>query len=158
MSRKLVKQQTELYQISEILGAEFLWTYENSCTHFIYTGKLTDTNKELKIAKEQKKIIVSANWIHACKEQKQHVDEGPYLFSNTKAAARRSSVPKKAHTEEPLQIIETATVPKKKDTNEIENLPNKEINMKENVLREEPQLTEQPAHFETSHRENIEVI
>lgn len=49
VSRKLVKQQTELGQIAQYLGAEFLWTYDESCTHFIYAGKLSDTNKELKV-------------------------------------------------------------------------------------------------------------
>jgi hypothetical protein len=81
VSRKLVKQQTDLFKIAESLGAHFLCIYDESCTHFIYSGKLSDNNKELKIAKEEKKIIVSPNWVYACKEQGQHVDESLYAIS-----------------------------------------------------------------------------
>ncbi len=90
VSRKLIKQQTELYQIANSLGAEFIFKYDNSCTHFIYTGKLTDTNKELKVAREEKKIIVSPNWIYACREQGQYVDENLYTFQNNNQSAKQS--------------------------------------------------------------------
>lgn len=89
VSRKLVKQQTEIYQVAECLGAEFLWTYNETCTHFIYAGKLSDTNKELKTAKEQNKHIVNVNWIYACKEHGRLVSEAEYAIQ---ANAKRASV------------------------------------------------------------------
>jgi hypothetical protein len=51
VSKKLIKKQSEIYQIAEELGADFLWAYDESCTHFIYSGKLTDPNRELKFAR-----------------------------------------------------------------------------------------------------------
>jgi len=80
VSRKLVKQQTELGNIAQSLGAEFLWTYDDSCTHFIYAGKLTDTNKELKVAREQGKVILNASWLYECKEKGEMVDVSAYLL------------------------------------------------------------------------------
>jgi len=92
VSRKLVKEQTQLGQIAQALGAEFLWTYDDTCTHFIYAGKLTDTNKELKVAKEGRKVIVSANWLYECKEKAAAVDEALFLVGGSSAMKGRASV------------------------------------------------------------------
>ena len=113
VSRKLVKQQTELYEQAILLGAEFLWNYDESSTHFIYSGKLTDTNKELKIAKEQKKHIVSPNWLLACKEQRQHVDESLYALSMTSSA--KSLIQKRSSLTRSSTLTPKAMTPAKSD-------------------------------------------
>jgi len=50
LCKKLIKQQSDVYAICEELGAELLWAYDKTVTHFIYSGKLTDTYKELRVA------------------------------------------------------------------------------------------------------------
>jgi hypothetical protein len=64
--RKLSKSQLELNAIVEEMGGYFMWIYSNTCTHFVYSGELTDNNKELRLAKEQNKPIVSPYWLYAC--------------------------------------------------------------------------------------------
>ena len=78
VSKKLSKQQFELNNLAKALGGDFIWTYKQSCTHVVYRGEINDNNKELSLAIEQNKIIVSPYWLYACQEQKQRVDEASY--------------------------------------------------------------------------------
>lgn len=96
VSKKLAKNQTELSTIVESLGGDFMWIYNQTCTHFIYTGKISDNNKELRVAKEQNKIIVSPYWLYACQEQKEMVDEAlyPCTYNPSKCAVVTSRTPK----------------------------------------------------------------
>ncbi len=80
VSKKLLKYQAELFHLVEYLGGDFSWTYNHLCTHFIYTGYLTDNNKELRMALDEKKIIISPNWLYECQEQNRFVDEEEYLI------------------------------------------------------------------------------
>jgi hypothetical protein len=69
---------------------EFLWTYDDTCTHFIYPGKLADADKELQVAKEGLKVILSADWLFECKEE---VDEALFLVGgSTKECASISGM------------------------------------------------------------------
>ena len=133
VSRKLVKQQTELYEQAILLGAEFLWNYDESSTHFIYSGKLTDTNKELKIAKEQKKHIVSPNWLLACKEQRQHVDESLYALSMTSSA--KSLIQKRSSLTRSSTLTPKAMTPAKSDVLPKEKSPVKEDSFMEDTVK-----------------------
>jgi hypothetical protein len=96
VSKKLAKNQAELNNIVETLGGDFIWIYNQSCTHVIYSGKANENNKELRLAKEQNKIIVAPHWLYACQEQKQRVDESqyPYTYNPSKCAVVASRTPK----------------------------------------------------------------
>nr|XP_006821607.1 PREDICTED: DNA topoisomerase 2-binding protein 1-like [Saccoglossus kowalevskii] len=78
VSRKLIKKQNEYNNIAAALNAEYLWTYDSRCTHFIHQGRSNDTSKDYKLAKEQKKHIVSPHWLSACKDENKHIDESLY--------------------------------------------------------------------------------
>ncbi len=75
VSNKLVKYQSELYKKVENLGGDFVWTFSDEFTHFIYQGRLTDNNNELKIAREKNKIIVTPQWLDECEQQNKRVKE-----------------------------------------------------------------------------------
>jgi hypothetical protein len=45
VSKKLSHMQEQLNSLALDLGAEYRWTFDQSCTHFIYQGKATDANK-----------------------------------------------------------------------------------------------------------------
>ena len=96
ISKKLAKSQSELNTIVELLGGDFMWIYNKTCTHLVYTGKLTDNNKELRSAKEKNIAIVSPYWLYACQEQKQRVDESfyPRTYNPSKCAVVTSRTPK----------------------------------------------------------------
>ena len=107
--KKLVKQQGELFQIAGCLGAEFIWSYNDTCTHFIYSGKFTDNNKELRAAREHKKIIVSPHWLYACKEQVRRVDESLFsvTFDNSgKKPVTGASFPEFKIPDQPAKIVD----------------------------------------------------
>ncbi|XP_070547179.1 DNA topoisomerase 2-binding protein 1-like isoform X2 [Ptychodera flava] len=78
VSKKVSKQQSEYNNLAESLGAEYIWTYDKTCTHFIYKGRNNDNSKEYKLAKEQGKYIVSPLWLKACQDENKHVDESLY--------------------------------------------------------------------------------
>ena len=112
VSKKLAKTQAELNNIVETLGGDFFWIYNQSCTHFIYSGKANDSNKELRLAKEQNKIIVSPYWLYACQEQKQRADETqyPYTYNPSKCAVVTSRTPKVSIAGDKAQGLSTPNV------------------------------------------------
>ncbi|XP_022099813.1 DNA topoisomerase 2-binding protein 1-like isoform X2 [Acanthaster planci] len=78
VSKKLVAQQAEYNAVAVSLGAEFRWTFDDTCTHFIFKGRNNDTSKEFRAAKEKGMSIVSPFWLLACEEEERHVDEASY--------------------------------------------------------------------------------
>jgi hypothetical protein len=90
--KNLLKDQVDLYQIVESLGGDFSWTYSEDCTHFIYNGKLSDANKELKVAKDEAKIVVRPSWLYDCQKQVKHVDEHQHLISNRTSMIKANTV------------------------------------------------------------------
>ncbi|XP_078332044.1 DNA topoisomerase 2-binding protein 1-like isoform X2 [Crassostrea virginica] len=94
VSKKLSGQQAELNDLVAELGGDYKWQYDATCTHFIFQGKANDTTKEFRIAREQKKKIVSPLWIRMCKEQNAKVDES--LFPHTYNPNLTLSMVKKA--------------------------------------------------------------
>ena len=44
-------------------------------THLVFVGKLNDLTKEFRTARDDKKQIVSPEWIKMCNEEKRHVEE-----------------------------------------------------------------------------------
>ncbi|KAK7092342.1 hypothetical protein V1264_008097 [Littorina saxatilis] len=81
VSKKLGVNQTEYNRIVVELGGDYTWQYTDSCTHFIFQGRVNDLNKEYRLAKSQGKIIVSPHWLYACVEQRLRVDESMYPHS-----------------------------------------------------------------------------
>ncbi|GAB1609328.1 DNA topoisomerase 2-binding protein 1-like [Argonauta hians] len=81
VARKLSGKQSVYNDIALSLGADYTWTYDDSCTHFIFQGKQNDTNREFRCARDQQKTIVSPYWLMMCKEQNGYVDES--LFPHT---------------------------------------------------------------------------
>ncbi len=114
ISKKLAKSQSELNTIVELLGGDFMWIYNKTCTHLVYSGKLTDNNKELRLAKEQNISIVSPYWLYACQEQKQRVDESlfPCTYNPSKCAVVTSRTPKVSLNERQQQYLSTPVTSK----------------------------------------------
>ncbi|KAG8198438.1 hypothetical protein JTE90_022176 [Oedothorax gibbosus] len=78
ISKKLVKMQTEIIEIVAALGGDYVWTYDSSCTHYVFAGKANDLTKEFREARSQGKKIVCPQWVYACKETQTLVDEELY--------------------------------------------------------------------------------
>jgi hypothetical protein len=76
------KEQVEFYDLVVQLGGNFLWNYNSSCTHFIYSGHINDNNSELNTAKKENKIIVTPEWLYECQIQNERVSESLYLIGN----------------------------------------------------------------------------
>ena len=86
VSKKLSHMQEQLNSVALELGAEYRWTFDVSCTHFIYQGKATDANKEIKTARNLAKFIVCPEWLYQCAEVDARLDEDqfPYTFDGKK--------------------------------------------------------------------------
>ncbi len=78
--KKLAKNQPELTNIVEALGGDIIKVYKRSCTHVICSGKEKIKNNILESAVKHNKIIVTPEWIFACQEQQQRVDEKLYMY------------------------------------------------------------------------------
>ncbi|GFR12558.1 DNA topoisomerase 2-binding protein 1-A [Trichonephila clavata] len=78
VSKKLADMQNELNEIVASMGGDYQWTYDGSCTHFVFTGKANDLSKEFREARAQGKKIVCPEWVYACKENNVIVDEELY--------------------------------------------------------------------------------
>ncbi|KAK3106422.1 hypothetical protein FSP39_019639 [Pinctada imbricata] len=78
VAKKLSSEQSELNNIVDSLGGDYRWQYDSSCTHFIFQGRANDTTKEFRVARDQKKTIVSPHWLYMCKEQNTRVDESSF--------------------------------------------------------------------------------
>ncbi|XP_033732968.1 LOW QUALITY PROTEIN: DNA topoisomerase 2-binding protein 1-like [Pecten maximus] len=99
VNKKLSSQQSEFNNIVSDLGGDYRWSYDNSCTHYIFQGRTNDTTKEFRLARDQGKIIVSPHWLHMCKEQVARVDES--LFPHTFNPNLSLSVVSSKRTETP---------------------------------------------------------
>ena len=51
-------------------------------THLVFVGKLNDLTKEFRTARDDKKQIVSPEWIKMCNEEKRHVEEVRFFLRN----------------------------------------------------------------------------
>ncbi|XP_013785818.1 DNA topoisomerase 2-binding protein 1-like isoform X2 [Limulus polyphemus] len=98
VSKKLSSKQGELNKIIGLLGGDYCWTYDSKCTHFVYQGKSSDITRELKLAKEQGKHIVCPDWVYACRDENELVDESlfPYSFNPRMSLSGQVST-KKVH-------------------------------------------------------------
>jgi hypothetical protein len=94
VSKKLVKYQSEFYKKVESLGGDFVWTFDDEFTHFIYQGRLNDNNNELQAALEMNRIIVSPEWLDECEKQNTRVNE--HLFELPNGFDRLSMAPNNA--------------------------------------------------------------
>ena len=85
VSKKLSDQQQSLYNAVADLGGDFKWIYDNSVTHFIHLGRVNDTNREFRKARDQKKFIVAPDWVWLCRDDNRRIDEALFPHSyNTK--------------------------------------------------------------------------
>lgn len=78
VSKKLSRKQGDYNAVATAMGAEYQWTFDEKCTHFIFQGKANDTAKEFRLAKSQGKIIVSPHWLLACQEENKRLNEANY--------------------------------------------------------------------------------
>ncbi|ELT90028.1 hypothetical protein CAPTEDRAFT_225496 [Capitella teleta] len=121
VAKKLSKQQRELNALAVGLGAEYIWTYNSKCTHYIFQGRQNDLNKEFRMARDDGKTIVSPHWLNVCAEQNCRVDESlfPHTFNpsmslsvsstpalSTRRSARTRAVCSKGETEAPAPIAD----------------------------------------------------
>ncbi|XP_071943540.1 DNA topoisomerase 2-binding protein 1-like isoform X2 [Antedon mediterranea] len=110
VSMKLSKKFTEYNRIATELGADFRWTYDDGCTHFIYQGKAKDSSKELKIARQQQKYIVSPHWLFACQEERVNVDVSLYPHTyNPKLSLTVSKTPVRSNRRSTRKTILSST-------------------------------------------------
>ncbi|XP_076358286.1 mutagen-sensitive 101 isoform X2 [Tachypleus tridentatus] len=98
VSKKLRSKQGELNKIVGLLGGDYCWTYDSKCTHFVYQGKTSDITRELKLAKDQGKSIVCPDWVYACRDENELVDENlfPYYYNPRMSLSGQVST-KKVH-------------------------------------------------------------
>ncbi|VDP19736.1 unnamed protein product [Soboliphyme baturini] len=78
VSRRLVDQQTKLHKIVTDLGGDYRWKLDSSCTHFVYQGKIRDSGKEYRMAKELALCIVHPDWLYDVDFES--VDPGAYGY------------------------------------------------------------------------------
>ncbi|XP_062515664.1 DNA topoisomerase 2-binding protein 1-like isoform X2 [Corticium candelabrum] len=78
VTKKLAKQQADLHDIAAALGSDYRFTYDESCTHVIHEGRLQSGGKEIRLAKENNKFIVSPHWLFACREGAKHLNEAAF--------------------------------------------------------------------------------
>ncbi|KAK3591402.1 hypothetical protein CHS0354_005324 [Potamilus streckersoni] len=131
VSKKLCSKQAEYNDIVSELGGDYMWTYDSTCTHFIFQGKTNDTSKEFKVAKEHKKIIVSPYWLQMCKEQNARVDESlfPYNYNPnlSLSVVKKLETPKSTRRTARLARIERADNHDTKGDHSTENKESKEV-------------------------------
>ncbi|KAI0986111.1 hypothetical protein GJ496_007515 [Pomphorhynchus laevis] len=77
-SKRLARYHVDYNRLATSMGAEFLPSYNQSCTHFIFQGKIRETSKEFKMAIGDGKNIVSPHWLYACRNSWSLVDEQMY--------------------------------------------------------------------------------
>ncbi|XP_055941257.1 DNA topoisomerase 2-binding protein 1-A-like isoform X2 [Argiope bruennichi] len=78
VAKKLSSIQNELTEIVVSLGGSYLWSYDNSCTHFVFTGKVNDLARDFREARSNGKKIVCPEWVYACRDKNALVDEELY--------------------------------------------------------------------------------
>ena len=76
------------------------WTYNDACTHFVYAGSGAAVNKELNLAREESKIIVTPAWLWACRDEDAHVDEAAFSLEHGTTEDEHSSSHKENEAEE----------------------------------------------------------
>ncbi|CAL1538270.1 unnamed protein product [Lymnaea stagnalis] len=83
VAKKLGRNHETYNNIVVELGGNYSWHIGPQVTHFVFQGRLNDTNKEFRNAVEERKTIVSPFWLFACKEQNCRVDERlfPYNYN-----------------------------------------------------------------------------
>ncbi|XP_061181170.1 DNA topoisomerase 2-binding protein 1-like [Saccostrea echinata] len=132
VSKKLSGQQAELNNIVEDLGGNYKWQYDATSTHFIFQGKTNDTTKEFRVAREQKKIIVSPLWIQMCKEQNARVDESlfPHNYNPNltlamvkKATPGRGSPVKSNRSTPQRATLRSTRTSKQSESSDIDDVP-----------------------------------
>ncbi|CAL4073586.1 unnamed protein product, partial [Meganyctiphanes norvegica] len=80
-NQKLRDQQQELYQTVASMGGDYRWVYEPAVTHYIYTGRGNDINKEFRMARDQGKFVVAPEWVWMCRDEETKIEES--LFPHT---------------------------------------------------------------------------
>ncbi|XP_071479717.1 DNA topoisomerase 2-binding protein 1-like [Diadema antillarum] len=114
VSKKLSRKQSDYNTIAMAMGAEYRWTYDETCTHFIFQGKANDITKEFRLAKSQGKTIVSPHWLMACQEENKRVDEAQYPHTynpklSLSVVASRSQTPARQVQPRPPPVPAVAT-------------------------------------------------
>ncbi|GIY17018.1 DNA topoisomerase 2-binding protein 1-A [Caerostris extrusa] len=106
VAKKLANIQNELNEIVISMGGEYLWSYDSSCTHFVFTGKANDLSKEFREARSQGKKIVCPEWLYACREQDAIVDENlyPHTLKLNMSLTGEIAIVKSATTEKDVAV------------------------------------------------------
>jgi hypothetical protein len=77
------KKKIDLFKIIELLGGSVNFFNLNGCTHFIYDKSLKDLDDhDLKLAINQKQIVLSSSWLYECKNRKERVPEDKYKLNS----------------------------------------------------------------------------
>ena len=81
VAKKLDHERNEIHKIVTSLGGQIRFQYiPEDVTHLIFTGKTNDLTREFRTARDDKKLIVSPEWIKMCKDENRHVEEVCTLF------------------------------------------------------------------------------
>jgi|688.fasta_scaffold104580_1 myosin heavy subunit len=76
-------KKIELYKIIELLGGSINFFNLNGCSHFIYDKSVKDLDdRDLKLALNQKQIVLSSTWLYECKNRKERVPEDKYKLNS----------------------------------------------------------------------------
>ncbi|KAF2357957.1 BRCT domain [Trinorchestia longiramus] len=81
--KKLRDQLSDTESKVQELGGRFEASFGCSVTHYVYQGKVGDaSNRDLKQARDAGCLIVAPDWVNACCEQKQWLEESLYPYTH----------------------------------------------------------------------------
>ena len=76
VTKKLEHLAGNMQKMVTELGGSFMVHYNRvKVTHVVFIGRQFDLNKEFKLAKEQKKLIVHPDWVQMCFDEKKRIEE-----------------------------------------------------------------------------------
>src|SRR5690606_37408823 len=87
ISQRLWHRREEINELVTQMGGAFVWSYDNTCTHYIHQGNvLQESFREFKRVQKDGKWIVSPYWLNLCKEKGQRLSEldFPHTFDPNK--------------------------------------------------------------------------
>ncbi len=117
VTKKLEAMQSEIHKVVCDLGGQYKLQYcPVEVTHVVFSGKQNDLTKEFRAARDDKKFVVSPEWIKMCRDEKKRVSEGlfPHSYNprmslnlSTVSVSEQGSKAKKSKKESSTETMTT---------------------------------------------------